>query len=66
MNVRIITHRSNVWSVDGPPCDKHFHNSGHRFNGHVKFTITEKTDNASFTKQQRRSLSEHREDFLET
>ena len=48
---------------DGPPCDKHFKNLGHILNENAKFTIIKKINNVSLPKQQRRSLSEHREDF---
>ena len=52
-----------MWRADDPPCDKHFKNLGHKFNEHAKFTIIEKIYNASLSKQQRRSLLEHREYF---
>ena len=63
MNLRTNVHKNDVWRTDGSPCDKHFQNLGHKFNEHAKFTITEKINNASLPKQQRRILLEHREDF---
>ena len=36
LNLRINTHRNDVWRTDGPPCDKHF-----QMRALAKFTITE-------------------------
>ena len=63
MNLRINTHRNGVWRVDVPPCNKHFQNPRHKCNKHSKFTIIQKMNNVSLTKQQKQSLLEHREDF---
>ena len=52
MNLRINTHRNGVWREDGPPCDKHFQNPGHKFNEDAKFTIIEKIKNGSLPKKQ--------------
>ena len=58
-----------MWRADGPPCDKHFQNTGHKFNEHAKFTIIERLNNGFFPKQSRlsqqqrllkQSLLEHR------
>ena len=45
LNLRIITHRNDVWRADSPPCDKHFQMPGHNFNAHSKFTITKEVYN---------------------
>ena len=63
LNLRINTHRNDVWRTDGPPCDKHFQMPGHNFNAHAKFTIIEEVCNKSLSKLKIRSLLEHREDF---
>ena len=63
VNLRINTHRNDVWRTDGPPCDKHFQMPGHNFNTHAKFTIIEEVYNKSLSKLKTRSLLEHREDF---
>ena len=63
LNLRINTHRNDVWRTDGPPCDKHFQMPGHNFNVHAKFTIIEEVYNKSLSKLKIRSLLEHREDF---
>ena len=63
LNLRINTHRNDVWRTDGPPCDKHFQMPDHNFNAHTKFTITEEVCNKSLSKLKIRSLLEHREDF---
>ena len=49
--------------ADGLSCDEHFKNLGHILNENAKFTIIKKINNVSLPKQQRRSLSEHKEDF---
>ena len=41
LNLRMNTHRNDVWRTDGHLGDKHFQMSGHNFNVHVKFTIIE-------------------------
>ena len=63
VNLRINTHRNDVWKKDGPPCNKHFQMPGHNFNTHTKFTIIEEAYNKSLSKLKIRSLLEHREDF---
>ena len=63
VNLRINTHRNDVWRTDGPPCDKHFQMPGHNFNTHAKFTLIEEVYNKSLSKLKIRSLLEHREDF---
>ena len=63
IKLRLNAHINDVWRAGGLPCDKHLGNSAYKFNEHPKFTGIEKTDNASFPNQQRRSLLEHREDF---
>ena len=62
-NLRINTHRNDVWRADGPPCDKHFQMPGHNFNTHAKFTIIDDGYNKSLSKLKIPSLLEHREDF---
>ena len=47
VNLRINTHRNDVWRTDGPPCDKHF----------------QEVYNKSLSKLKIRSLLEHREYF---
>ena len=59
MNLRINTHRNDMWRARRPPCDKYFQNPEHKFNEHAKFMIIEKTNNASLPKQ-KRSFLEHR------
>ena len=39
LNLRINTHRNDVWKTDHPPCDKHFQMLGHHFSAHAKLTI---------------------------
>ena len=63
LNLRINTHRNDVWRTDGPPCDKCFQMQGHNFNAHAKFTITEEVHNKSLSKLKICYLLEHREDF---
>ena len=63
VDLRINTHRNDVWRTDGPPCDKHFQMPGHNFNTHAKFTIMEEVYSKSLSKLKIRSLLEHREDF---
>ena len=63
LNLRMNTHRNNVWRTDGPPRDKHFQMPGHNFNVHAKFTIIEEVYNNSLSKLRFRSLLERREDF---
>ena len=63
LNLRMNTHRNDVWRTDGSPCDKHFQMPGHNFNVHAKFTIIEEVYNKSLSKLKIRSLLEHREDF---
>ena len=55
INLRINTHRNDVWRTDGPPCDK--------FTCHAKFTIIEEVYNKSLSNSKIRNLLEHREDF---
>ena len=64
LNLRIDTHRNDVWRTNGPPCDKHFQMSGHNFNAYAKFTIVEEVYNKSLSKFKIRSLLENRKDFL--
>ena len=61
MNLRINTHRNEIWTTDGPPCDKHFQMLGLNFNTHATFTIIEEVYNKSLSK----SLSKcrHRNKF---
>ena len=63
LNLRINTHRKDVWRTDGLPCDKHFQMLGHNFNAHSKFTNTDEVYDKSLSKLEIRSLLEHREDF---
>ena len=63
LNLRMSTHKSDVWRTDSPPCDKHFQMPGHNFDVHAKFTIIEEVYNKSLSKLKIRSLLEHREDF---
>ena len=61
LNLKMNTHRNDVWRTDGPPCDKYFQMPGHNFNVHAKFIINEEVYNKS--KLKICSLLEHREDF---
>ena len=61
LNLRMNTHRNDVWRKDCPPCDKHFQMPGHNFNVHAKFTIIEDVYNKSLSKLKICSLLEHRE-----
>ena len=63
LDLRINTHRNDVWRTDVPPCDKHFEMPGHNFNAQAKFTIIEEVYNKSLSKLKIRSLLEHRKDF---
>ena len=63
LNLRVNTHRNDIWRRDGPPWDKHFQMPGHNFNAHAKFSIIEEVYNKSLSKLKIRSLLEHREDF---
>ena len=63
LNLRINTHRNDVWRKDGPACDKHFQMTGHNFNAHAKFTIIEEVYNKSLSKLKICQLLEHMEDF---
>ena len=63
LNLRINTHRNDIWRKDRPSCDKHFQIPGHDFNAHANFTITEEVYNKSLSKLKIRSLLEYREDF---
>ena len=63
VNLRINTHRNDVWRKDGPACDKLFQMSGHNFNTHAKFTIIEEVYDNSLSKVKIHDLLEHREDF---
>ena len=63
LNLRINTHRNDVWRTDSPPCGKYFQMPGHNFNVHAKFTIIEEVCNKPLSKLKIRSLLEHREDF---
>ena len=63
LNLRINTHRNDVWRTDGPPCDKHFQMPGHNFNANAKFTITEEVYNKLLSKLKICSLLKHRKDF---
>ena len=63
LNLRINTHRNDVWRTDGPPCDKHFQMLAHNFNVHAKFIITEEIYDKSLSKLKIRSLFEHRENI---
>ena len=58
MNIRINTHRSDVWRTNGPPCDKHFQLEGHNFNEHARFTIIEKIEKPPNSKSDPRALLE--------
>ena len=63
LNLRMNTHRNDVWRTDGPSCDKHYQMPGHNFNVHTKFTIIEEVYSKSLSKFKICSLLEHREDF---
>ena len=63
LNLRMNTHRNDVWRTNGPPCDKHFQMPRYNFNVLAKSTITEETYNKSLSKLKIHSLLEHREDF---
>ena len=63
INLRINTHRNDVWRIDGPPCDKHFQMLGHNFNAHAKFTIIEEVYK-SLLKLKICSLLEHRDFWI--
>ena len=63
LNLRMNTHRNDVWRTDGPPHDRHLQMPGHNFNAHSKFTIIEEVYNKYLSKLKIPSLLEHREDF---
>ena len=63
LNLRMNTHRNDVWRTNGPPCDKHFQMPRYNFNVLAKSTITEEAYNKSLSKLKIHSLLEHREDF---
>ena len=63
LNMRINTHRSDVWRNNGPFCDKHFRLDGHNFNVHARFTIIEKIEKPPNNKMELRALLEHKEDL---
>ena len=63
VNLRMSTHKKDVWRKDGPPCDKHLQMPGHNFSAHAKFNIIEEVYNKSLSKLKIRSLLEHGEDF---
>ena len=62
LNLRINTHRNDVWRTAGPSRDKHFQMSGHNFNARAKFTIIEVVYNKS-SSLKICSILEQREDF---
>ena len=64
LNLRIKTHKNDVWRTDCPPCDKYFQMPGHNFNDHANCIIIEEVYNKSLSKLKIRSLLECREDFL--
>ena len=61
LNLRINTHRDDVWGTNGSPCEKRFQILPHNFSVHAKFTIFEEVDNTSLSKSKIRNLLEHRE-----
>ena len=63
LNLRMKTHRNDVWRTEVPPCDKDFKIPGHNVNLHAKFTICEELYNKSLSKLKTCSLLEHRGDF---
>ena len=63
LNLRMNTHRNDVWRTDGSPCGKHFQMPGHNFNVHTKFTITEEVYNKSLSKLKIGSLLDHKDGF---
>ena len=63
LNLRMDTHRNDVWRTDIPACEKHFQKPGHNFNAHAKFTIIAKVYNKSLSKLKILSLLEHGEDL---
>ena len=63
LNLRMNTHRNDVWRTDSPPCDKHFQMPCHNLNVHAKFTIIEEVYKKLLSKLKIRRLLEHREDF---
>ena len=63
LNLRMNTHRNDVWRTDGLPCDKHFEMLGHNFNIHAKFAIIKEVYNKSLSKLKIHNLLEHIEDF---
>ena len=62
-NLRINTHRNDVWRTDGPACYKNFQMPSNNFNAHAKFTIIEEVYNKSLSKLKICSLLEHRENL---
>ena len=62
LNLRMNTHRSDVWRTDSPPCDKHFQMPVHNSTVHAKFTIIKEVYK-SLSKLKICSLLEQREDF---
>ena len=64
LNLRMNTHRNDVWRTDGLPCDKHFQMPRHNFNVHAKFTIIEEVCNKFLSKLKIGCLLKHRKEFL--
>ena len=62
LNLKMNTHRNDVWRTDGPPCDKYFQMPGHNFNAHAKFTIIKEVCNKKLPKLKICSHREDRED----
>ena len=63
LNLRIETHRNDVWRTEGPPCDKHLRMPGNNFKDHAKFTMTEQVKKGSLCKSKIRNLLQHKENF---
>ena len=63
-NLRINTHRHDVFGTNGGAFDKHFAQDGHDFNKHAMFTLIEQVRNhRSNSKMENRRLLEQREDY---
>ena len=65
LNLRMSTHRNDVWRIDSPLHDKHFQMPGHNFNVHATFAVIEDFYNTSLSKLKIHSLLEHRIIFLD-
>ena len=55
LNIRMNTHRNDVWRTHGPPGDNYFQMPGQNFNAHAKFTVVDEVCNKSLPMSKIRS-----------